>query len=230
MNDIEKISIYFSIFITLFVFYFAIKLRNRYKSGLLNPLLITIIILILFLKIIGMPADLYNKNTEILMYLLTPATICLALPLYQNLHILKQYWKAMLTGITAGVMINLILIFGLSKIFRLTFHEYITILPKSITSAIGLAISEEFGGDITVTILAVILTGVIGNILADGLFYRIKLKNKMVKGVALGTSAHAIGTSKAMEYGKSEGGMASIAIVISGVITVAVISIFTKLY
>ncbi|MDE7432488.1 MAG: LrgB family protein, partial [Lachnospiraceae bacterium] len=208
----------------------AIKLRNRYKSGLLNPLLITIIILILFLKIIGMPADLYNKNTEILMYLLTPATISLALPLYQNLHILKQYWKAMLTGITAGVMINLILIFGLSKIFRLTFHEYITILPKSITSAIGLAISEEFGGDITVTILAVILTGVIGNILADGLFYRIKLKNKMVKGVALGTSAHAIGTSKAMEYGKSEGGMASIAIVISGVITVAVISIFTKLY
>lgn len=230
MHDMNKITIYFWIFITLFVFYSTVKIRNKFKFSLLNPLLISIIIMIIFLKIVGIPAELYNKNTEILMYLLTPATICLALPLYQNLHLLKKYWKAMLTGISAGVITNLLLILFFSKVFRFTFQEFITIFPKSITSAMGLAISEEFGGDITITILAVILTGVVGNVLADGIFYRIKLKNKIVKGVALGTSAHAIGTAKAMEYGKSEGGMASLAIVISGILTVVLVSIFTRIY
>lgn len=226
----NKITIYFSLFITLFVFYSAVKFRNKFNSGLFNPLLVSIFVMIIFLKTVGMPAEIYNKNTEILMYLLTPATICLALPLYQNLHLLKQYWKALFSGISAGVITNLVIIFTLSKIFKLPYKDFVTILPKSITSAMGLAVSEELGGNITVTIMAVIITGVVGNVLADGIFYRIKLKNKMVRGVALGTSAHAIGTAKAMEYGEAEGGMASLAIVISGVITVIIISIFTKLY
>lgn len=230
MNEIDKLTIYFSIFITLFVFYSAIKLSNKFNSSMFNPLLVSIIVMIIFLKTVGMPAEIYNKNTEILIYMLAPATISLALPLYQNLHLLKQQWKALLAGISAGVITNMIIVFALSKVFRLSFKDFVTILPKSITSAIGLALSEELGGNITVTILAIIITGVMGNVFADTIFYRMKLKNKMVRGVALGTSAHAIGTAKAMEYGKAEGGMASLAIVISGVLTVIFISIFTRLY
>lgn len=228
MKEINEITVYFSLFITLFVFYSAIKIKNKCNLSIFNPLLVSIIVMIIFLKIVGMPTELYSRNTEILMYLLTPATICLALPLYQNLHLLEQYWKALLAGISAGVISNLIIIYLLAKAFRLSYKEFVTILPKSITSAISLAISEELGGNVTVTILVVVITGVMGNVLADGIFYRMKLKNKMAKGVALGTSAHVIGTAKAMEYGEAEGGMASLAIVISGILTVIIISIFTR--
>lgn len=228
MKEINEITVYFSLFITLFVFYSAIKIKNKCNLSIFNPLLVSIIVMIIFLKIVGMPTELYSRNTEILMYLLTPATICLALPLYQNLHLLEQYWKALFAGISAGVISNLIIIYLLAKAFRLSYKEFVTILPKSITSAISLAISEELGGNVTVTILVVVITGVMGNVLADGIFYRMKLKNKMAKGVALGTSAHVIGTAKAMEYGEAEGGMASLAIVISGILTVIIISIFTR--
>lgn len=230
MKEVNEITVYFSLFITLFVFYTAIRIKNKCNLSILNPLLVSIIVMILFLKIMGMPTELYGRNTEILMYLLTPATICLALPLYQNLYLLKQYWQALLTGISAGVISNLIIIYLSAKVFRLSYKEFVTILPKSITSAISLAISEELGGNVTVTILVVVITGVMGNVLADGIFHRMKLKNKTAKGVALGTSAHVIGTSKAMEYGEAEGGMASLAIVISGILTVIIISIFTRFY
>lgn len=230
MKEINEITVYFSLFITLFVFYSAIKIKDKCNMSIFNPLLVSIIVMIIFLKISGMPTELYSRNTEILMYLLTPATICLALPLYQNLYLLRQYWKALLAGISAGVISNLIIIYLLAKAFSLSYKEFVTILPKSITSAISLAISEELGGNVTVTILVVVITGVMGNVLADGIFYRMKLKNKMAKGVALGTSAHVIGTSKALEYGEAEGGMASLAIVISGILTVIIISIFTRFY
>ncbi|MBQ3584633.1 MAG: LrgB family protein [Lachnospiraceae bacterium] len=230
MNQLDKISVYFSLFMTLSVFYLSVKIKNRYHLSFLNPLLTSILIMIIILKIIKMPAEYYYQNTEILLYLLTPATICLALPLYQNLFLLKKYWKSLLVGIIGGVSTNIFCIYIGAVLFRFSYTEFVTILPKSITSSIGISLAEELGGNITVTIAIIIVTGVIGNALADLMFSKIKVKNNLVKGVTLGTTAHAIGTAKAMEYGKTEGGMASLALVISGIVTVIVISALLMIY
>ena len=229
MNQLDKISVYFSLFMTLSVFYLSVKIKNRYHLSFLNPLLTSILIMIIILKIIKMPAEYYYQNTEILLYLLTPATICLA-RLVSKSFLLKKYWKSLLVGIIGGVSTNIFCIYFGAVLFRFSYTEFVTILPKSITSSIGISLAEELGGNITVTIAIIIVTGVIGNALADLMFSKIKVKNNLVKGVTLGTTAHAIGTAKAMEYGKTEGGMASLALVISGIVTVIVISALLMVY
>ena len=159
-------------------------------------------------------------------YLLAPATVSLAIPMYDRLHLLKENYRAILTGILSGVAASLLTVLALALLFGLTRAEYVTLLPKSVTTAIGMGVAEELGGHSEIAAAVIIITGVLGNMMAEPIF---SIRHPIAKGIAIGTSAHAIGTAKAMEMGETEGAMSSLAIVTAGVCTVAGAAIFAGL-
>ena len=159
----------------------------------------------------------------------TPSTVCLAIPLYKQLELLKKNLTAVAAAITAGVIGSVVSVYVMSMIFRLEHVHYVSLLPKSITTAIGMGVSEEAGGIVTMTIVSIILTGILGNIVADGWFKLVGIKEPIAKGLALGTSAHAIGTAKALELGEVEGAMSSLSIAVAGLMTVVAVPIMSGL-
>lgn len=160
--------------------------------------------------------------------LLTPATICLAVPLYEQVHLLKKHSTAVLAGVISGAVGSMASVAILSFLFHLSHTHYVTLLPKSITTAIGMDISQEFGGIVTITVTVIIITGIIGNVIAQPLCKLFRIHHPIAKGIAIGSSSHAIGTVKAMEMGEIEGAMSSLAIVVSGIITVFLFPIFNS--
>lgn len=169
---------------------------------------------------VGEDYTVYNQGASYLSWLLTPATVCLAIPLYKQLHLLKKHGAAVALSITAGVITSAVSIFLMSRILGLTHIDYVTLLPKSITTAIGMGVSEEAGGIVTLTVMSIILTGVIGNVLGEIILHLTGVRHPVAKGLALGTSAHAIGTAKALELGEIEGAMSSLSIAVAGLMTV----------
>ena len=141
---------------------------------------------------------------------------------------LKKNWKAILAGVASGVLSSLLSVLVLAKLFGLSHEQYVTLLPKSITTAIGIGVSEELGGIVTVTVAVIIITGILGNILAEAVCKIFKIDEPIAKGLAIGTASHAIGTVKAMEMGEVEGAMSSLAIAVSGLLTVIGASIFAQ--
>jgi putative effector of murein hydrolase len=170
--------------------------------------------------------ETYKQGASYISWFLTPATVCLAIPLYEQLEILKKHWKAVIAGIVSGVITNMITVAILALLFGLNHQEYVTLLPKSITTAIGMGVSEELGGYVTITVAVIVITGVIGNMLAEFLCKVFRIEEPMAKGLAIGTSAHAMGTAKAMEMGEVEGAMSSLSIAVAGILTVGAASIF----
>ncbi len=230
MNNIVLQSATIGVVISLLAYQIGIYLKNKTKIALFNPLLISIVLVILFLVIFDVDYDSYNKSGQYLSYLLTPATVSLAIPLYQQLELLKKNWVAVMLSITAGVLTSLSCVLLMSIAFSLTHAEYVTLLPKSITTAIGMGMSEELGGNPTITVAAIIVTGILGNMFAEGFCKLFRIKHPISKGLAIGTSSHAMGTSKAIEIGQIEGAMSSLSIVVSGLMTVILASVFAMLY
>ena len=171
----------------------------------------------------------YQAGGKYLSYLLTPATVCLAVPLYQQLELLKKNWRAVFLSIFSGVISSLASVLLLSKLFGFTHQQYVTLLPKSITTAIGIGVSEKLDGIVTVTVILIIITGILGNVIAETVFKIFGIKEPIARGLALGTASHAIGTAKAMELGQIEGAMSSLSIVVSGILTVIAASFFAQL-
>ena len=230
MTDFFVSSAYFGLCLSIMAYIIGLSIRKKFKSGIANPLLIGIIITISVLVIFRIDYDDYNQSAETLTFLLTPATICLALPLYQQLSKLKKNYKAILSGIFSGTLASMLSVFLFSKLFRFTRMEYITFLPKSITSAIGRDVSEELGGYVSITVAAIILSGVLGHIICEGFLKLAGIRNSIAKGTAIGTASHAIGTSKAFELGETEGAISSLSIVIAGIITVLLAKLFVGFY
>ena len=148
------------------------------------------------------------------------------MPLYQQVELLRKNWKAVVAGISAGVLSSLVCVLLLALLFHFDHAAYVTFLPKSITTAIGLGVSEELGGYIPVTVVSIIITGVLGNIFAEKFLRLLHISEPIAKGIAIGTASHAVGTAKAMEMGAVEGAMSSLSIVVSGILTVAGASVF----
>ena len=194
--------------------------------AIFNPLLIAILCVMAILTVGDISYDDYNHGAQYLSYLLTPATVCLAVPLYQQLNLLKKNLKAVAAGILSGVLTSILSVLGLSYLFGLSHDMYVTLLPKSITTAIGMGVSEELGGIVTITVAVIIITGVLGNMIADVVYRVFRIKEPVAKGLALGTASHAIGTAKAMEMGPVEGAMSSLAIAVAGLLTVIFASVF----
>ncbi len=216
--------------ISLAAYYIGMYLKKKTGLAACNPLLVSIILVILFLAVFRIDYESYNSSAKYLSYLLTPATVSLAIPLYQQLELLKKNAAAILIGVLSGVLTSLVTVLLLCMLFRLSHAEYVTLLPKSITTAIGMGVSEELGGFVTITIASIIITGVSGNIIGEGVLRLFRVTDPIAKGLAMGTSAHAIGTARAMEMGEVEGAMSSLAIVVAGLFTVLGASFFSMLY
>ncbi|NLY44919.1 MAG: LrgB family protein [Tissierella sp.] len=226
MKEVLNNSIYFGIAITLITYIIGMKLKNKFKLAILNPILISFLLVILVLTVFNIDYESYNQGGKYISFLLTPATVCLAIPLYQQLGLLKKNFKAIIIGISIGVVTSLSSIFLFSIILNLDHLLYISILPKSITTAIGIGISEELGGIQTITILSILITGITGNVIGESICKIFKIKNPISVGLAMGTSAHAVGTSKALEIGEIEGAMSSLSIAIAGLLTVVLAPLF----
>lgn len=229
MKELLCNSTYFGVLISLIGYGLGIVLKRKFKHTIFNPLLISIIFVIGALLVLGVDYESYNNSAKYLSYLLTPATVCLAIPLYQQLEMLKGNYKAILGGIVSGALASFISVFALAKLFSLTHEQYVTLLPKSITTAIGMGVSQELGGIVTITVAVIIITGVLGNIMAEFVCKLFRIEEPVAKGIALGTSSHAIGTVKAMELGEVEGAMSSLAIAVTGLVTVLGASFFANL-
>ena len=228
MNDFFQNSMFAGVVLSLVAYLLGTALKKKLKLGIFNPLLISIVIAIIVLLIGKIDYDIYNEGAKYLSWLLTPATVCLAIPLYEQWELLKQNYKAVLCGLLAGTVTSLTTVFILSKLFSLSHEEYVTLLPKSITTAIGMGVSEELGGYVTITVAVIIITGVLGNIFGELICKLFKITEPISKGLAFGASSHAIGTAKALEIGEVEGAMSGLAIAVSGILTVALSSVFAN--
>ena len=151
------------------------------------------------------------------------------MPLYKQVELLKKHYKAVIAGISTGVLSSLLSVLLLALLFRFGHEAYVTFLPKSITTAIGISVSEELGGFVSVTVVVIVITGVLGNIFAEKFLKLLKIEEPIAKGIAIGSSSHAIGTAKAMEMGSIEGAMSGLSIVVCGILTVIGASIFAYL-
>ncbi|MQO92576.1 LrgB family protein [Segatella copri] len=218
MNQLFQDSVFFGVLISLAAYGIGMLLKLKTGWSLMNPLLISIILVIITLLLTGVDYKTYSAGANSISYLLTPATICLAVPLYQQVELLKKNYRAVLIGIVSGVLASLCSVLILALIFHFDHASYVTFLPKSITTAIGIGVSEELGGHVSVCVL--------GNIFAEKFLKLLSIKEPIAKGIAIGCSAHALGTAKAMEMGTIEGAMSSLSIVVCGVMTVVGSSIF----
>lgn len=226
MNEFFANAAFAGVSVSLISYMIGVYLKKKLNVGLFNPLLISIAVTIIFLVLAHIDYDAYNEGARYLSWLLTPATVCLAIPLYEELELLKSNVRAVMCGIISGVLTSLITILVLALFFGLTHEEYVTLLPKSITTAIGMGVSEELGGYVTITVAVIIITGVIGNILAEFICKIFRIEEPIAKGIAIGSAAHAIGTAKAMEIGEVEGAMSSLSIAVAGILTVVGASVF----
>ena len=228
MNAFFQNSMFAGVTLSLIAYLIGVILKKKLKLGIFNPLLISIVISIGVLLIGKVDYDTYNEGAKFLIWLLTPATVCLAIPLYEQWELLKQNYKAVLLGLLAGTVTSLTTVFVLAKLFGLSHEEYVTLLPKSITTAIGMGVSEELGGYVTITVAVIIITGVLGNMFGEQICKLFRITEPISKGLAFGASSHAIGTAKALEIGEVEGAMSSLAIAVSGIFTVVLASLFAS--
>ncbi|MCI7703579.1 MAG: LrgB family protein [Clostridiales bacterium] len=229
MNEFAASSVFFGVFVTLATYFLGLKVKEKTGLAIMNPLLIAIVLVMLLLRGLDIDYAAYNQSARLVSSLLTPATVCLAVPLYEQLQLLKRHKAAILTGVISGVLTSLVCVLVLAMLFGLDHAAYVTLLPKSITTAIGMGVSEQLGGHVSITVAVIIITGVIGNMIAESVCRAFHITDPIARGVAIGTASHAIGTTKAMELGEVEGAMSSLSIVVAGVLTVAGASVFSLL-
>ena len=229
MKEILENSLFFGAALSILSYILGSWIKKKCNFFLFNPLLISITITIVVLLLTGIDYAHYNNGAQYLGDLLTPATVALAIPLYEQLQVLKNNLTAILVGIASGVFTSAITIFGMSLLFGLQHIEYVTLLPKSITTAIGIGLSQELGGYVPISVAAIMMTGLFGNIVGGVLCRVLGIKHPVAKGIAIGTASHVMGTAKAMELGKTEGAMSSLSVAVAGCMTVAAAILFKEL-
>ena len=229
IGDFFSEAVFLGVFITLGAYFLGIYIKQKWKLAIFNPLLMAIVFTMIFLLVSRMPYDIYYEGAKYISYLLTPATVSLAIPLYEQFEPLKKNVRAILVGIVTGVLTSMVSVLLLAMIFHFDHQEYVTFLPKSITTAIGMGVSEELGGYVAITVAVIIVTGIIGNMIAESVCRVFHITEPVAKGIAIGSASHAVGTTKAMEMGEVEGAMSSLSIVLSGLLTVFGAMIFAHL-
>lgn len=230
MNEFLQDSVFFGVFISVVTYEIGALIKRKWNVAIFNPLLISIALIIVFLILFDVDYDTYDFGAQYLSYFLTPATVALAVPLYEQIEPLKNNWKAIIAGIFSGALTSALCVLILSIVMGLDHKQYVTLLPKSITTAIGMGLSEELGGIVTITVAVIVVTGVIGNMFAEQICKLFHITDPVAKGIAIGSSSHAMGTAKAMEMGEIEGAMSSLSIAVSGLLTVVVSLIFAQIY
>ena len=230
MSSFLENSVFFGVFISIITYEVGVLIKKKLKLAIFNPLLISIALIIVFLLVFHIKYNVYESGAQYLSYFLTPATVALAVPLYEQIEPLKKNWKAVVAGILSGALTSALCVLAVALIFQLDHKQYVTLLPKSITTAIGMGLSEELGGIVTITVAVIVVTGVIGNMFAESICKLFHITDPVAKGIGIGSASHAMGTAKAMEMGEIEGAMSSLSIAVSGLLTVVVSIIFAQIY
>lgn len=230
MLDFLTQSAFFGAVLSLGAYEVGLYCKKRWRLAIFNPLLIAIALVVGALALLKIPYSTYQSGAKYISWLLTPATVCLAIPLYEQLALLKKNALAIAAGILAGVLTSVTLVLLFAVVFHFSHAEYVTFLPKSVTTAIGMGVSEQLGGNVSITVVVIVITGVLGNILAEPICRLFAITNPIAKGIGIGSASHAIGTAKAMELGQVEGAMSGLSIAVSGLLTVAAAAVFGMIY
>lgn len=215
--------------LTLGAFALGTWLNRKTGQALFNPLLLGSIFVIIFLSLVQIPFAEYKQSVSFLSYLLLPATVSLAVPLYEQWLPMKKNAKAVLCGILAGSVTSMVSIIAMSWILKLDPVLSASLMPKSVTSAIGAEVAQELGGIGSLAGALIILTGIVGNLSATALCRICRLHDPIARGVAIGTGSHAVGTARALQMGRVEGAVSSLSIAVAGVLTAAICPILANL-
>mgnify|MGYP001020182149 FL=1 len=215
----------FGVILTILFFNIGIYIQKKTNKPIFNPLLIAILGIILFLSITKIPYESYKLGGDRINFFLGPVTIVLAVPLYKQFDLFKKYLLEILIGISCGVVVSFISIKLIGHFTNADVDIINSLIPKSITTPMGISLTKTLNGVEAITVVSIILTGILGAIISPIIFKIGKINNPVAKGIALGTSAHALGTTKALEMGEVEGAMSGLSIGISGIITVILIPI-----
>lgn len=213
-------SPYFGIFLSIAAYALGCGLNRKFRTPLCNPLLIAIVLVVGVLLVFRIPYEDYNAGGEIISLFLAPATACLAVGIYAKLAVLKQYWLPILVGAVAGSASSMLSVYALCRLLGLDEQLTVSLIPKSVTTPIAVGIVESAGGLTPITVVAVIVTGILGAILAPTMIRLFRISDSVAAGLAIGACSHAVGTSKAVELGEVEGAMSGLAIGVCGVVTV----------
>lgn len=228
MTEFITGSSYFAITLSLLCYLLASRLQKRFPTPLLNPLVVSSAVIILILVVLDIPNEVYQEGCQTLTYLLTPATICYSISFYEQFQKLKSQLSAVVIGVLAGAVCSLGSVYILCRFFDLDRAILLSMLPKSITTAIGVALSSEIGGIAAVTTAAICITGNLGNMIGPMLCKLFRLEEPIAQGVAFGTSSHVIGTAKAMEMSQLAGAVSSLSLTIAGLVTTLLLSFLSQ--
>lgn len=228
MNQLLSIGI-LPVVLTLFAYQIGLKCQKKWKTPLFNPILVGMLLVILFLSLTGMERRSYQDGTKYLSWLMTPATISLAIPMYEQFQILRKNLKAIAVGVAAGTISCLGMVLALSLIFGYDQSLTISLLPKGITTAIGMTLAELYGGTSSIATLAIVITGILGNMFGTYFCKWFGITQEIAQGVAFGTSSHVIGTAKANEISTLTGAVSSLSLVVSGLLTALVFPLLASL-
>lgn len=228
MIDFLSSSTFFAVTLALVTYVFADALQKRFRTPLLNPLLVSSIIIIGILLVFDIPNEVFQEGCSVLTYLLTPATICLAISCYEKFQALKKDVVAIWAGVLAGSLSSLGSVYLLSLAFGVDRTIMLSLMPKSVTTAIGLALSNEIGGIAAITTVAIVITGNIGNMAGPTLTRLFRIEDEIAQGVAFGTASHVIGTSKALELGQLIGAVSGLALTLAGIFTCIILSFIAQ--
>ena len=220
----------FGIILTIIAFEIGVTIRNKWRNPLLNPILIATILIIGFLTITGISYDTYKVGGDYISFFLGPVTVLLAVPLYRHIQALKNAWFPILAGIVVGSTVSIVCVIVCAKIFGISKALMLSLIPKSITIPMGSVVSEQIGGIPSITIVSIVITGITGAVTAPLVCRFFRIKNPVAQGVAIGTSSHALGTTKAMEIGEVQGAMSSLSIGVAGVVTVFITPVLLKIF
>ncbi|QII82540.1 LrgB family protein [Jeotgalibaca arthritidis] len=220
MFDALLASPYLWVSLTAGFYLIAAQLHKKWPIPLFNPLLFSIVVIIALLLITKIPYETYQSGGSLIATFVTPATVALAIKLEKNFIYLKKNYIAILSGIVSGVVIHTLMIIGFGLLFKFDVEMASTLFPKSITTAIAVGVSESLGGIVSLTVAVVVFTGIVGAVIGPTLFRLTKITDPVAQGVAFGSSAHAMGTAKAIEIGEVQGAMSGLSIVVTGIVVV----------
>lgn len=219
----------FGILLSVVAFEIGIIVSRKTKNPLLNPLLVAIILVILVLMGLDIPKEQYDLGGSFILFFLGPATVVLAVPLYKQIELLKKDLVPILIGISVGSATSILSVILLSRLFHVDLSVAVSMLPKSVTTAIGMEISKEIGGIVSLSVAVIVLTGITGAVIGPGLLKLFRISDDVAQGIAIGTASHAVGTSKAMELGETQGAMSGLSIGIAGIATVILVPLLIGL-
>ncbi len=216
----------FGLILTILSFEIGLFIFKKLKFPVFNPLLLGIIIAMSVISFFNIPLDYFRQGGNYITFLLAPATISLALPLYKQLDKLKQNFIPIIIGSVVGAVTAIVSTILLGKLLGIDKTLLISFMPKSITTPIGIELSKLLGGVPAITIFSILVTGISGNVFAPIICRHFRIKHPVAKGIGIGISSHAVGTSKAIEMGEIEGAMSALSIVIAGIITFIIAPVF----